>query len=127
MEKIRASEATLRGILAAAPLSIGLGHERVFSWVNRWMLEELGYSEAELIGQNARLLYESEAEFERVGQVRAMTIDQGHMGEVETRWLRRDGTPIDVLLRFMRIDPDDAAAGVIFTALNITEARRAAT
>ena len=125
LEKIRASEATVRSILTAAPLSIGLGHERVFSWVNRWMLEELGYREDELLGRNARILYESEAEFERVGKVREVTVDQGEMGEIETRWLRRDGQPIDVLLRFMRVDPGSPVAGVIFVALNITKAKQA--
>jgi PAS domain S-box-containing protein len=126
LEAIRASEATLRSILTAAPLSIGLGQERVFSWVNRWMLEMLGYAEEELVGHNARMLYENEAEFERIGEVRAATVDQGRMGETETRWLRRDGTAIDVFLRFVRIEPEDPSKGVIFTALNISAAKRAA-
>jgi PAS domain S-box-containing protein len=126
LEVIRASEATLRSILTAAPLSIGLGHGRVLIWVNRWMLDMLGYAEEALVGRSARVLYESDVEFERVGEVRAATVNRGRMGEVETRWRRFDGTFIDVLLRFVRIDPDDPAEQVIFTALDITKAKRAA-
>ena len=79
------SDATLKGILVAAPMSIGLTRQRVFSWVNRWMIDLLGYHEKELIGQSSRMLYESDQEYERVGRVKYVKINQGKMGEVQTR------------------------------------------
>jgi len=122
---IHRSETALKGILMTAPMSIGMVKDRMFSWVNRWMVDELGYSEQELIGRSARMLYESDAEFERVGREKYREVSRGRMGEVQTRWLCRDGRVIDVLLRSMPIDPVDLMAGVIFTALNISELKRA--
>jgi PAS domain S-box-containing protein len=121
---VKKSEGTLGSILAAAPMSIGMVKERTFSWVNRWMTDELGYSEQELIGQKARMLYDSDEEFERVGVVKYANVSQGHMGEAQTYWVCKNGERIDVLLRSMPIDPENLAAGVIFTALNITEQNR---
>ena len=123
-ETVRTSEATLRSILTAAPMSIGLVRNRVFGWVNRWMMEELGYAEEELIGQSAIMLYESQAEFERVGREKYREVTHGRMGEVQTRWVGKDGKVIDMLLRSMPVDADDLDAGVIFTALNISEIMR---
>lgn len=120
-EAVRTSEATLRSILSAAPMSIGMVRNRVFRWVNRWMTEELGYAEEALVGQNALMLYESQAEFERVGHEKYTEVACGRMGEVRTRWICKNGKVIDVLLRSMPIDAEDLDAGVIFTALNISE------
>ncbi|MGK2904839.1 MAG: PAS domain S-box protein [Desulfuromonadales bacterium] len=120
-EAVRISEATLRSILSAAPMSIGMVRNRVIGWVNLWMTEKLGYAEEELIGQNAVMLYESQAEFERVGYEKYTEVAQGQMGEVQTRWVCKNGNVIDVLLRSMPIDASDLNAGVIFTALNISE------
>ncbi|PLX81704.1 MAG: hypothetical protein C0614_06505, partial [Desulfuromonas sp.] len=109
------SDASLKGILVAAPMSIGLTRQRVFSWVNRWMVDLLGYPESELIGQSARMLYESDQEFERVGSVKYSKVNEGKMGEVQTRWCCRDGHIIDVLLRSVAINPLNLDEGVIFT------------
>lgn len=125
LEAVQMSEATIRSLLVAVPMSVGLVHNRTFSWVNRWMLDELGYPEHELIGQSARILYESDAEFERVGRLKYGQLPFAQMGEVQTRFKCRDGRCIDVLLRSVPIDPDDLEAGVIFTALNISEIKSA--
>jgi PAS domain S-box-containing protein len=123
-EAVRTSEATLRSILTAVPMGIGMVRNRVFSWVSHWMTEELGYAEEELIGQNAVMLYENEVEFERVGRDKYHEVACGRMGEVQTRWVCKDGKVIDVLLRSMAVDPADLDAGVIFTALNNSEIMR---
>ena len=120
-EAAQESEATLKSILLAVPMSVGLVHDRVFHWVNHWMIDELGYSEQELIGQSARILYVSDAEFERVGKIKYSQLARGPMGEAQTRLKCKDGRVIDVLLRSVPIDPEDLSAGVIFTALNISE------
>ena len=61
-EALRESEASMKGILKAAPIGIGLVHNRVLGWMNDHMSEMLGYSEEELIGKSARVLYENAAE-----------------------------------------------------------------
>ena len=84
-----------------------------------------GYSSGELQGQSARMLYESEAEFERVGQVKYAGIKQQGTGSIETRWRRKDGKVIDVFLSSTPIDPLDLDAGVVFTAVDITDRQEA--
>src|SRR4030067_1054312 len=53
------SEAALSSILRAAPIGIGLVTHRVFGWTNEQFTTMTGYSRGELLGQNARMLYDS--------------------------------------------------------------------
>jgi two-component system cell cycle sensor histidine kinase/response regulator CckA len=120
-EALERSEATLRSIFRVAPVGIGLVSDRVLLWVNDLICEVLGYSSDELIGKSARVLYPSDAEYEYVGQEKYAQISERGTGTVETRWQRRDGKQIDVLLSSTPIDPSDLSKGVTFTALDITE------
>ncbi|NOR49941.1 MAG: PAS domain S-box protein, partial [Desulfuromonadales bacterium] len=120
-EAAQASEATLKSILMAAPMGAGLVRKRVMTLVNLWMIEELGYTEDELIGQSARMLYASKAEFDRVGLEQYSQLSREVVGETQTRFKRKDGKLIDVLLRWVPIDPEDFDAGIIFTAADISE------
>ena len=67
-EALQESRASMKSILKAAPIGIGLVHDRVLHWVSDHMNEMVGYSGDELIGKSARVLYESDEEFERVGK-----------------------------------------------------------
>ena len=120
-EALKKSEATLKSIFLASPIAIGLVSNRNLGWVNDRMCNMLGYSTDELIGQNARILYPNREEFEWVGTEKYSQIRKRGMGTVETRWLRKDGSPIDVLLSSSPIDPSDWPLGVIFTAMDIKE------
>ncbi|MDP1762219.1 MAG: PAS domain-containing protein, partial [Deltaproteobacteria bacterium] len=94
-------------------------------WSNERLSRMTGYSGGELQGQSARMLYESQAEFDRVGQVKYSEIKQQGTGSIETRWRRKDGKVIDVFLSSTPIDPLDLDAGVVFTALDITPRQEA--
>jgi PAS domain S-box-containing protein len=124
-ESLRESEAYMKSILKAAPIGIGLVHNRVISWISDQMSTMLGYSEDELIGQSARIAYESDEEFQRVGEVKYSGIQERGFGSVETRFKRKEGSILDVLLSSSAIDPEDFSKGTIFTALDITERKRA--
>ena len=124
-EALLASEATLSSILRAAPIGIGLVTHRVFGWTNDHLSRMTGYSSGELQGQSARMLYASEAEFERVGQVKYAGIKQRGTGSIATRWRRKDGKLIEVFLSSTPIDPLDLDAGVVFTAVDITDRQEA--
>ncbi len=119
------SQATLQSLLRAAPIGIGFVIARVFQWTNETLQEMTGYANDELVGHSARLLYESEAEFRRVGQVKYAAIAQEGKGSVETRFRRKDGRIIDVLLSSAPLEPGNLASGVVFTALDITARKRA--
>ena len=119
------SEATLSSILRAAPIGIGLVTQRIFGWTNNHLSRMTGYSRGELLGQSARMVYESEAEFERVGRVKYPDIKQQGTGSIATRWRRKDGKVIEVFLSSTPIDPLDLDAGVVFTAVDITDRQEA--
>ena len=123
-KRLRESEAYVKSLLNTAPIGIGLVKNRVFEWLNDQMCEMLGYSEEELVGQSARVAYETDEEFERVGRLKYSQIQEGGMGTVETCLKRKDGSVLDVLLASSTIDPADLSKGTIFTAMDITERKR---
>ena len=125
-EALRKNEALLQSILQAAPIGVGMVHDRVLAWVNDGMTQMTGYAVDELKGKSARIVYPDDGEFERAGREKYAEIAARGKGAVETRWKRKDGTIIDVHLSSAPIDPANLAAGVVFTALDITAQKKAA-
>ncbi len=123
-EALIESEATLKSIFRAAPTGIGMVSNRILERVNQRLCEMVGYSPEELVGQNARILYPSEDEYQWVGQEKYEQIRKRGTGTVETHWKCKDGSIIDVLLSSTPIDPDNPSVGVTFTALDITDRKQ---
>ena len=123
-EALLRSEQRMRSIFAASPTGIGVVVNRVFVEVNEQFCRMTGYSQEELIGQSSRMVYLSDEEHERAGQEKYRHLSKYGIGSVETRFLCKDGTIIDVLLTSAPLDPDDLSLGVTFTALDVTELRR---
>jgi PAS domain S-box-containing protein len=124
-EALRESEAALRSIFRAAPTGIGVVFDRVIKQANEQLCKMLDYSRNELLGKSARMLYPTDEEFEYVGREKYAQIHDRGTGTVETRWQRKDGEVIDVLLSSTPIDPNDLSLGVTFTALDITDRKQA--
>ncbi len=124
-EALRANVAKMRSIFGAAPVGIGLVANRVLLEVNERLCEITGYDANELIGQSARMLYPSDEDYEYVGTEKYRQISERGTGTVETRFRRKDGAIIDVRLSSTPIDPDNLLAGVSFTVLDVTAAKRA--
>ena len=123
-EALKKNEARLQSIFLTTPTGIGVVIDRVFEEVNEKICEMTGHSKEELIGQNARLLYVDDEEYERVGREKYGQIQDCGTGTVETRWQCKDGRVIDVLLSSTSMDPVDSSKGFTFTALDITERKR---
>jgi two-component system, cell cycle sensor histidine kinase and response regulator CckA len=117
-------QAMLASIFRVAPSGIGVVTNRRLLEVNDRVCEMTGYSRDELIGQSSRLLYPSQEEFEFVGREKYRQISEQGTGTVETRWQRKDGTIIHILLSSTPIDAGNLASGVTFTATDITERKR---
>ncbi|MBV5350601.1 PAS domain S-box protein, partial [bacterium] len=113
------SETMQKSILRAAPVGIGLVRKRVIQSANKKLCVMTGYAETELVGQSARMLYPSQEEYEIVGTEKYRQIAAFGTGTVETKWQRKDGTLIDVLLSSTPLALDDLDKGVTFTALDI--------
>jgi PAS domain S-box-containing protein len=124
-EALRESERGLRSVFRSAPVGIGVVVDRVFTKVNDRLEEITGYHRSELLVRNARMLYLTEDEYLRVGREKYAQIAASHTGTVETQWLRKDGRVIEVLLSSTPLDLEDYSKGITFTALDITERKRA--
>jgi len=122
---LRKNKAILRSIYLATAVGIGIVTNRIIEDVNDKLCEMTGYEAGELVGSSARILYPTDAEFENVGREIYAQIAKKQTGMVETRWLHKDGSIINILLSSTPIDPGDHTAGITFTALDITERREA--
>ncbi|MBN2158208.1 MAG: PAS domain S-box protein [Spirochaetes bacterium] len=124
-DELATDDAMLRSIFKVAPVGIGTERNRAIVWSNSMLHEITGYAEEELYGQSARMLYLSDEDYEELARQMVEQIYKTGMGTVETRWKRKDGTVIDILLKAMLMDPDKMGADGIFMALDITEKKRA--
>ncbi len=75
--------------------------------------------------RTARVLYDNDEEFLRVGEAFYKGIAQDGIGTTRTQWTCKDGSKIDVLLSMSPIFPEDATKGVVVTALDVTEQKKA--
>ena len=119
------NEALLRSIHQAAPMGIGVVTSRVLDWTNEQLSRMTGYTAEELRGKSARIFYADDEEFDRVGRHKYAEIRSKGTGSIVTVWRRKDGRPINVYLSSTPIDPGDLSAGVVFTALDVTEKKKA--
>jgi PAS domain S-box-containing protein len=122
---LKHSEQEMRSIFRAAPTGIGMVCDRAIQQVNDRFCKISGYSKNEVVGQSARMLYPNDEEFEYVGTEKYEQISKKGTGTVETKWKRKNGEIIDVLLSSTPINLDDLSKGVTFTALDISKQKRA--
>ncbi len=131
MDTFRKDEAMLQSIFRSAPVGIGVvrssqdASSRILSWCNERLLRMTGYSSEDLIGKSARVLYPTEEDYDFVGREKYKQIGKSGTGTVETRWKRKNGTIIDILLSSTPINLTNFEEGVTFTALDITERKKA--
>jgi PAS domain S-box-containing protein len=118
-------ERMLESILRSAPTGIGVVEHRVVVEVNDYILKLTGYSREELIGKSARIFYPSQEEYDYVGDEKYRQISAYGTGSVETRWQHKDGSIRYVILSSTPLQPNNLAAGVTFTVLDITERKLA--
>ena len=124
-EQLSAREARLESILRAAPVGIGISVNRILKEANSWLCEIVGYSPGEFIDRDARIFYPTDVEYELVGKKIFDAREITDVSTIESRWQRKDGGIIDVLLSFTLIEQGNPRAGVTFTVQDITERKQA--
>jgi PAS domain S-box-containing protein len=122
---LRASEASISSILRAAPIGIGVVSDRVITHANERLCEMTGYTKDELVGRSARILYPTDEDYQFVGSEKYRQIQERGTGTVETRWITKGGSVRDILLSSTPVDSTSMTSNVTFTALDITERRKA--
>jgi len=122
---LKESESRLKSILLVAPIGIGVVNNRNFEYVNERFCQITGYEIDEIKGKSARFVYPTEEEFLKVGVEKYNQIQKKGTGTVETLFRKKDGSIINVLLSSTPINIENLSQGVTFTALDITERKKA--
>jgi len=121
---LKKSEQNLKAIFQASPVGIGLVIDRKLDWANETMYQMVGYRNGTLLGKGARIFYVNDEEYEQVGQALYSGVMTSGTGQVETRWVRKDQSVFDCLLRACPLDPEDPSKGQIVVVNDISEAKR---
>jgi len=108
-------------ILDSSPVGITLVRNRVLGWTNDAFHTMLGYEPDALRGENARILYADQKEYDRVGVDLYSHVEKFGSSLLETKLLRKDGTALTCMLRASRIDIKDPSKGVIVIITDISE------
>lgn len=119
------SEAKIEAMYAVAPIGMGLVSERVILEANDRFCEMVGYAREEIVGHNTRMLYPSQEDYVRVGEVIYELVRRFGTGSMEMQWKRKDGRIIDVILSLMPLDAQNITAGITFAVMDITEKKKA--
>ncbi|MCC7573127.1 MAG: PAS domain S-box protein [Candidatus Methanofastidiosum sp.] len=123
-EELLKSERTLRALFDTAPIGICLLKDRTFQWLNNKMTDILGYTHEELIGQNTRMIYDTDEEYERVGKLLYPSTYEFKFADVESTLKRKDDTLINCSTSISPLDPTDYSKGFITTLMDITDKKK---
>jgi diguanylate cyclase (GGDEF)-like protein/PAS domain S-box-containing protein len=88
------------------------------------MCEMVGYPRESLLGQSTRILFPSDAEFERVGETLYPLLARDGVASLDIRVRRQDGEIIEGLLTSTPLERSDLSRGIVYTLLDVTQARR---
>jgi PAS domain S-box-containing protein len=123
-EALKTSQDKLMGIFRVSPSGIAIVKNRILREVNSRICEMTGYKADDLIGKSTSIFYENPHEFEKVGKAKYSENEiNGNM--LETKWKRKDGEIIDILLASTPLNQDGPEREFMFTALDITNLKRA--
>ncbi len=120
-EALRQSEATLRSIFKVAPVGLTIMKGRVFQSVNKAYCDIVGYSEADLIGQTPRALYEDETEYEQTGQELYLSLLKSGFSSIQTKHRRKNGEIRDVILTSVLLQPKTSSLKTVVAVEDITD------
>ena len=116
-----------QAVLDSAPVGIVISRRGILEVVNRQAYLMLGYSEGELQGRPARLLYASDADHASVGRrVQAEFAVHGVFDE-DVCFMRKDSSPVWARVQGRAVQPDAGAQGgsTVWILEDITAAREA--
>ena len=112
-------------ILETTAVGVTFLKGRRYQWLNRTLAAMLGYSPAELLGQETRVHYPSDEDFEHIGELAYAQIAQTGSFSLEARMRRKDGELIWVQLDGSAIDRNRPQEGSVWTYADITQRKAA--
>ncbi len=110
-------------VLAAAPVGIAFTRQRRFELAGAEWSALLGWTDAEMVGREAREIYAFQTDYDALGvQVgAAFAAGRPYTGELQFR--RKDGSTFWGRLQGRPVDAADASAGTIWLLEDVTERR----
>ncbi len=120
---LRHSEDRMKAILKASPVGIGLVINRKLDWANETMCRLFGYKQGSQFGQSVRVFYPDDKEYNRVGRKLYTDIAKSGFGQVETRFVRKDGTTFDCRIHACSLDSADPVKGQIIAVTDISDTK----
>lgn len=124
-EALSQNEATLRSVFNASPIGLCTMKGRVFQSANKAWYDLFGYTEAEIIGHTTRILYENDAEYDRIGRELYENLKDRGLAMVQTRIRRKDGDLRDVIVIAAPLEREYPSHGTVVTIEDITDRMRA--
>ena len=116
-QELRKSRERLSSILRSTPTGIAVIRNRLIVDVNDRFGEITGYSRDELLEKPVRSIWADEEDFDPVKRER----EKGPQTvNLETRWRKKYGTVIAVVLNSTPLNPENHSDGQTLTALDIT-------
>ena len=123
---LKETETLLRSILATSPIGIGVTEDRIMKWANEAWLEMFGFeNEDEAVGQSARIIYPSDAEFNRVGELLYQSLHTGQVTAADTTFRRKDGSLFDGHIRMKSFGDPNRAQTTVAAISDISDRKRA--
>lgn len=124
-QALRESQQMLQTTLEASPVGISLAENRVILWVNEAYRKLFGFtSESDYACKDARALYASEEDYERVGRVYD-ELSNGSTKSIDARWRRKDGSEFDGNLMVKLVDPTKPEGRIICALTDVSWRKRA--
>jgi PAS domain S-box-containing protein len=118
------SEVEYRSLFEASPSGAGTVVNGKIGKVSRRIQEMLGYSEEDLSGQSTRIIYPDDDHFlEAEAELRDLILKNGY-GKVETVFMRKDGSLLNVLISACPLNPQDLSEGISCIFEDISELKR---
>jgi len=124
-EALRESKETLNSIFRSAPVGICIMKNRVYQSANTFWCEGFGYQEKNLIGKTTRMLYESDEEYDRVGQELYSNLQSGNIASTEARLRGGDGIFHNVVLTAALLRAGDPSSGTVVSIHDVTARKKA--
>jgi PAS domain S-box-containing protein len=121
---LQESEKTLRAILSASPIGIGMAKNRTLLWANEAFFDLLGYKENDLKNKHLSLLYDTVEESDANAERLYSQLNSKGLGMAEVKLTKKDGERIDCLVLAKAIDGADTSKGQILAFMDITERRK---
>ncbi|HNX91468.1 MAG TPA: PAS domain S-box protein, partial [Candidatus Omnitrophota bacterium] len=118
------NEAVQRSMLQGTPVGVCLLKDRKMWKVNDSLCRISGYAEEDLVGEDSRLLYMNDEEYNRVGHIIYERSANNATAFAESRLKRKDGSLVDVEIYLSPFDPNNPEGGVTATIVDVSERKR---